>query len=527
MPWTVADVDRHIKGLGPEQKRQWVHVANTALKKCLTEGGEARQCEASAVRQANSVVGKAAGGIYAEDVYMAKWTTAYINNLPDSAFLYVEPGGTKDPEGKTTPRGLRHLPYMGEDGKIDLAHLRNAISRALQTTSIPAEKRKAVQQKGQSLLEAEKAKRGMALAVPQTGRWLSVGPVELEDGYPVQRFRKELIRVGTYTHPIKGWTLEVTEARLDQWATAFHEMQQAGTRVPVNLDHNHASDKVKGWLYDIFREGQRLIGILELRGEDAVDLAQKDLDVSIEVDRDVADSQNNVWAEAIVGCAICWDPVVSGQPGFVPIAASKSRGEEQIPLYVLGGKEAAMKNEDLKRLAELLGVEKPEEFKIEGILPAIEAALQAQTDKITELQGEIASLQKRKGDEPDDDTKPELSVDPDTAEALAEATEMRLGALVDKDCITAKVRDSLAAILVGDPGKRNVMCLSRKATGDDADPLAKRILEALADNAPVKLGEATGLQSLTRRVPGDDLDVDEDTQKEMIDEAGGTAEKDK
>lgn len=30
----------------------------------------------------------------------AVWTTAFINNLPDSSFLYIENGGDKDDEGR-------------------------------------------------------------------------------------------------------------------------------------------------------------------------------------------------------------------------------------------------------------------------------------------------------------------------------------------------------------------------------------------------------------------------------------------
>lgn len=54
MPWTVGDVEDHIKGLSDEQKAQWVAVANSALSKCEKEGGE--NCDASAIRQANAVV---------------------------------------------------------------------------------------------------------------------------------------------------------------------------------------------------------------------------------------------------------------------------------------------------------------------------------------------------------------------------------------------------------------------------------------------------------------------------------------
>jgi hypothetical protein len=56
----------------------------------------------------------------------AKLTRASINNLPDSAFAFIEAGGKKDKEGKTAPRSLRHFPIH------DAAHVRNALARAAQ-----------------------------------------------------------------------------------------------------------------------------------------------------------------------------------------------------------------------------------------------------------------------------------------------------------------------------------------------------------------------------------------------------------
>lgn len=49
------------------------------------------------------------------------WTRAYINDLPDSAFLYV------DHEGE------RHFPYKNKNGEVDLPHLRNALARIPQS----------------------------------------------------------------------------------------------------------------------------------------------------------------------------------------------------------------------------------------------------------------------------------------------------------------------------------------------------------------------------------------------------------
>jgi HK97 family phage prohead protease len=56
----------------------------------------------------------------------AGMTSASINDLPDSAFAYIEPGG-KVVDGKTEPRSLRHFPVHDE------AHARNALARAPQS----------------------------------------------------------------------------------------------------------------------------------------------------------------------------------------------------------------------------------------------------------------------------------------------------------------------------------------------------------------------------------------------------------
>lgn len=58
---------------------------------------------------------------------MAEMTAASIDDLPDSDFAYIEPGGTKDSGGRTVPRSLRHFPIH------DAAHVRNALARLSQS----------------------------------------------------------------------------------------------------------------------------------------------------------------------------------------------------------------------------------------------------------------------------------------------------------------------------------------------------------------------------------------------------------
>jgi hypothetical protein len=55
MPWTPRDSTRHTKkaGRSAKAKRQWSHVANSALARGQSEG--------AAIRQANAVVKRSGG----------------------------------------------------------------------------------------------------------------------------------------------------------------------------------------------------------------------------------------------------------------------------------------------------------------------------------------------------------------------------------------------------------------------------------------------------------------------------------
>jgi len=57
MPWSVGDVDGFKKGLTDAEKKRWTEIANSALAACLKDGG--KDCEASAIKQANGVVEEA------------------------------------------------------------------------------------------------------------------------------------------------------------------------------------------------------------------------------------------------------------------------------------------------------------------------------------------------------------------------------------------------------------------------------------------------------------------------------------
>jgi hypothetical protein len=61
------------------------------------------------------------------DSQRAVLSSQAVNDLPDSAFAFIESGGKKDAQGKTMPRSKRHFPVHDE------AHARNALARAPQS----------------------------------------------------------------------------------------------------------------------------------------------------------------------------------------------------------------------------------------------------------------------------------------------------------------------------------------------------------------------------------------------------------
>ncbi len=108
------------------------------------------------------------------DAVKAVWSTAAVNELPDSSFLYISPGGQKDDEGKTVPRTLRHFPYKTADGTIDLPHLRNAIARIPQS-DVP--NKDALQARAQRMLAAENG--GDGKTIDEAPEWQQGAPLTL------------------------------------------------------------------------------------------------------------------------------------------------------------------------------------------------------------------------------------------------------------------------------------------------------------------------------------------------------------
>ena len=315
----------------------------------------------------------------------------------------------------------------------------------------------------------------------------------LDGDIPVQRFRKDLIALGTFKHPVHGWKLKVTRDRAKLWVAAFDKMLAAGCEMAVNRDHLPGVDNHVGYLVGMEFKDNRLFGIIEARGEQAIKDCLRVNRVSIEVLPDYVDGKGVHYGEAVVGLAITANPVASGQSGFVPIAAS-TESVTAGPAFTFEGETAV----DFAELTKLLGADATED----NCVDLVTAALKDRDDKITAAtEATTAETAKVKALEAAG-TESEFSLDPDTADVLAEGIEARIEGLVACSAVNPDVGKKLGALLAGAEGARPAMLLSRKALGKGAEQsLARRIVDVLKDNKLVETGERTGVQVLSRTVP--------------------------
>lgn len=212
MPWTVDDVEKHIHGLSDSQKRRWVAVANSVMQRCTSSGGS--DCEGRAIQMANGVSRKAV------------WTTAYMNNLPDSSFLFVESGGKKDGEGKTVPRGKRHFPYKDANGKVDLPHLRNAIARIPQSNA-PGLNKDALQARARKLLSSNGGGGSEEKAKKKPGAAPGLSAAQQAQSRVRRRPRKNQISSGFSQHPSTGARISGGFSSSKETGSSLHIFKQA------------------------------------------------------------------------------------------------------------------------------------------------------------------------------------------------------------------------------------------------------------------------------------------------------------
>jgi len=256
----------------------------------------------------------------------AVWTTAYINNLPNSSFAYIEAGGKKDKEGKTVPRSLRHLPYKDANGKVDLPHLRNAIARAPHVKGISAATVKRIQSKLRAILAGTKKNLSEDKEEKIVYSVMNSGNIELEDKKEFSEFKKELLRVGKWQHDAsRTGVLDVTKEMLKAIIKNFKAKVLDNIFVP--LGHPTVDDpsknvgEVAG--LELSKDEDKLIARIDVKDETIAEKIKKGLIRGISAsfaENYIKKDTGEKVGPTLFHAALVNEPYIKGMESFVPLS---------------------------------------------------------------------------------------------------------------------------------------------------------------------------------------------------------------
>lgn len=334
---------------------------------------------------------------------------------------------------------------------------------------------------------AKRPKQPIVLSSP-TGAAVAASAETVQDDTPRRKFRKDLIRVGDYN--ANGAALSVRKSDLDRWAAQFAQMKSNGVRVPIPVGHTDDAEAVRGYVDEMFVEGDTLFMVAEMIGADAIALAAR-TEVSIATDPGYTDGKGNVYSDPIVHVALTPVPVVPDQDGFIPIAASRGSKPTRARLYRLALSTENSPMEALTKIATMLGVPGIESLDeaalVDAITKHIESmhAMSKETDKKADAAAaELATIK----------ASMSKQAEPPPAAMVrmaAENRELKLSRLVEQGRITPAVKDKLAAIWIGKDNAGLKLSLDDKGDGQFA-----AMIDALSENDPVELGTKTVAQGV-------------------------------
>jgi len=260
-------------------------------------------------------------------------------------------------------------------------------------------------------------------------------------------FRKEVLKVGHYVKESTNQEFDITSKILDDLVVTFDKWIAEGNKCPVPLGHEraHLPEFNRGWVRSLFREEDSLYAIMELSDPELA----LTTDVSVCIESEVTDGHGITYKNVLSHIALTCEPVVGKLHNFLRLSLSKGTKNMDI----------------LKKLAIKLGLKEAE--------PTEELVLSA-----------LDELKK-----PDDKVTLSTNVDP-LVRLIGDNREMKLSNLVKAGLITPAIKDLIAAKYVK---AESVALELSKGDSDGFDLLH----DVLVQNRPVKLGEVTGIQSLS------------------------------
>jgi hypothetical protein len=346
---------------------------------------------------------------------------------------------------------------------------------------------------------------------------------------PAYYYWRQSIRDGKFLHPIKQWELQVTPERRRRWAAAFEKMLSNNVPVPVIEGHEGGG---LGFVVGVRNTGPWLEELHQYIGDDARERALRQY-VSVGINPNAKDGEGRAYGEAIIHSAIVPDPVVSGQGEAIRAA---SRGEAPGDCYLFAAESdqamtANISEEQMAALKQLVGEDVTPENAVARLMAALNELQAGMTKRDTEYQASLGDA-KTKAEEAGSRlaeaeakllelSKGGRTPDPDALEALAEADEAGIDALISAGSLTPDNGKRLKAALVRVDGKPVAYALSK--TPGASQRLSKAVIEALKGNKPIEFGAKAPIQL---SVSDGASDVDPDLE-DRIKRVGGVVVKPK
>ncbi len=340
------------------------------------------------------------------------------------------------------------------------------------------------------------------------------------NGLPARKFRKELIRVGKFVHPTTGVEFEVDGNTLDDWVTMFVAMSADGIDVPLTTSHANTVDESRGFIRDMFREGDSLYGIVECIGEDALSAAAR-TNTSIYATSNCKSGNGKSYPWAIQHVALTNKPVVPGLKPFETIAASADGqpihilslaiGDEAMPDPALDAPEVNPKDAVRKSFkAIMMKLWDDESVELPQWVGKVKELRKKQIDVLVKLGPDEEAEEKPPEETPPAGSEvapavvaasndPEPSkINPAMVSLLADNRLSKLALSVQAGEITPAASEKLKEMFVGKDNVKVVLALSN----DDAPDAFEDTLAAVKAQGPaIKPGENTPGQVLSLSNP--------------------------
>jgi hypothetical protein len=158
------------------------------------------------------------------------------------------------------------------------------------------------------------------------------------NGLPCFYYWGDGLVVGKYTHPTRGFALNLAARDIDELCATFGRTRANGVDVPIVTDHVESAEATLGYIVGMKHEGGRGWLLHQFLGEDARDCGLRNK-ISVGIDPDFKDGKGNAYGRAIRHSAATPMPVITGQKGFIAASGAEASGPVVLALSTAGDRQ--------------------------------------------------------------------------------------------------------------------------------------------------------------------------------------------